>query len=685
MTLDDAKTVLGLAADDDPVARLPELTATREQLAAMIRTAPNDTIALRYQEGLQEFDRALAAVREEDERRKHEKMAAVMALVPGAVTGRPVDRKRPDFHREDPPTETQAAVGESDEPEAAEPEAPIAAAHGESTPRPPTARRGPPRWRMVAYFALFLTIGGVGGGWIYTQQAAEREARRQVRITFLEGLAERLVENRRWNEAGLAYAKIERLSPGSEVAARGRRSIEFGMREEQEQFVGYWSGEALAAFEAGRLDDAAEAADKVLARYPREREIARLRERIEARRLEQSRNQWAERIRAAADGRDWDAAASHLSKMARELPGDPLIDQLAVEVAEAREEARRAVARALELADAARLRDQGKFDAQALAWAREAVALAPDHEQIRALYEKLASYSRTLRVPDDYPDLPTALAEARDRDRVVLGEGVFAGGVVINVGLRLEGRGAGATRIEAAAEDAPVLTFGPGAGDAVVTGLTMAHRGFDQSETRYSAVQVRGAEVGFSDCEVRDASGHGLEAIEGGRVRVTRCRFVNNGWNGLTARGSGSRMSVEDSVSEGNFGHGFETWDEAEAVISGSEAKQNSRNGIAIDSEAEGLDLSGNKVLGNREYGILLAAGASGRVTENSVYANLLGGMLIRFAAISVVTRGNHLEENGGPGLILETGLRREIYEDNRVTGNSGGNVLAGVEFGAGE
>ncbi|MEI7928697.1 MAG: hypothetical protein WCH40_09110, partial [Verrucomicrobiales bacterium] len=67
MTLEDARKVLGLGPNDDPAAHLGEFQEARERIAEFVRSAPNDTLALRYQEGLVEFDRALAAVRENAE------------------------------------------------------------------------------------------------------------------------------------------------------------------------------------------------------------------------------------------------------------------------------------------------------------------------------------------------------------------------------------------------------------------------------------------------------------------------------------------------------------------------------------------------------------------------------------------------------------------------------------------
>ncbi|MEM9237711.1 MAG: hypothetical protein AAGB14_13115, partial [Verrucomicrobiota bacterium] len=267
MTLKEARKVLGLDPDVDPAEHLGEFDQARERIAELVRDAPNETIALRYQDGLLEFDKALAAVREEIERRRSEKVAGLVALVPSSVSGKHVVNKRADFHQNEPKTEEKPAESKAPDGDppttrspgsrkfekiigqvepatsVAVPEAPAEEAVEEDFEE---ASSGP-KWRFAVYAAVFLLIGGIGGGWLYTSMEAEKKRRNLERIVFLEGLGARLVESRRWIEAEEAYREIEERDPGSKVADMGRRSIEYGMEQEQKQFVGYWSGEALAA------------------------------------------------------------------------------------------------------------------------------------------------------------------------------------------------------------------------------------------------------------------------------------------------------------------------------------------------------------------------------------------------------------------------------------------------------
>lgn len=716
MTLDDAKKVLGLSPGDDPVSHVEEFTEARERIADMVRSAPNETIALRYQDGLLEFDKAMAAVREEIARKKAEKVAQLMALVPGSVSGQHISSKRADFHteKEDEKPEPEE-IAELPHDEVAEvapepipttitglpkanaprvPQVPPAKSVGDE-PKPVQAPASEDdnfevdfedvekssKGRFFGYALIFLLIGGIGGGWIYTSMEAERKQRNRDRVIFLESLGARLVESRRWDEAKQAYAEIAERDTSSKVAETGMRSIEFGMSEEQSQFVGYWSGEALAAFEAGRIDEAEKAAKKVLEKYPREKEAAELLSKIEAERLVRIREEWDGKIRSAVESRNWNEADSGLGEFSVTLPDDPMIRDLAILITEGKDQEQRDHAKARELAEAARLRDEGEFDPQTLEWMREAVALAPDDAEVKALYEKLASYSRTLHVPEDRKTLADALSDARDRDRIVLGEGTFEAGVVINAAVQLEGAGEGKTILKMAAPKGPVLTFGPDSKGATVTGLVLQHEGFDAGTSRYPIALVRGTEVEFADCVFLEGSGHGLAVVDGGHATAQRCVFKTNGWDGAAASGAGSRITINESEATGNFGHGFEIWDGASAVVTKSKASRNSRNGLLVDSAGEGIEVSGGEFYGNREYGIVLSAGASGKVRENSCYANMMGGMVVRFAAISVIVEGNKMEENSGPGLILEQGLRAEIYEGNQCRSNDGKDRMSEVKF----
>jgi len=669
MTLEEARRILGLSADENPTEHFEEFTAARNRIADLVRTAPNETIALRYQDGLVEFERALAAMREEMEKEDPE-----------------VAKRR----------EWMTAARGSDA--LAEPDAPPA----EASPPPPgpaaDRERKPPETEELSPEAkprngarifsvlLILLVATGGGGALWFQVKEHQKFQLQERLTFLERLGAKMIDARQWPEADLAYAEIEQLKPGANSAKIGRRSIEAGMEEERRQFVGYWSGEAIAAFELGRTDDASNAARKVLEKYPGETEIVELLKRIEQARNTQVREAMVATTSAAILKRRWDEAENRAKELVKAFPGDPEGNVLLTEIRAGREKELRDRTRAHELFSAAKVRDQGQFDRDALEWLREAAALAPEDPDIAALFQKMASYTRTLEVPRDFPTLAEAVAASRDRDRIVIAEGTWDGPVIIDKAITLEGAGRDKTIVEVDAALSAAATFGRHASGARVSGITFRHRGFDAGPNRFPALLVRGAEVTMSDCRVADSAGHGLAVLEAGRMVATRCLFENNGWDGVAVRGPGSRIEFTECESTGNFGHGYDIWDGGSAAIHGSIARDNSGNGILVDTTAENVVLGENDLRGNREYGIVASAAGSGRIHGNHCRENLLGGMAVRFAAARLAFEANVLEKNLGPGLALEQGLDSAAFSSNRADGNEGGrNTVLNADFSSGE
>ncbi len=637
MTLTEARKILGLGPDEDPRPHLVEFQNARDRIAEMVRTAPNEILSDRYQAGLMEFDQALAAVREYLE-----------AL--GLAIPRPA------------PPEPQAEAIEEVPPQ-------------EETP---PARRS---FAWLAWLLIFL-IGAAGGGIIYFKNEEHKALQRQVRITLLERLGSEFVENRRWQEATAAFSEIESLAPGSPTASRGRRSIEVGMAEEQTQFIGYWTGQAIAELEAGRLDEAESAARRVLEKFPTGPEAKTILQRIAAARASQSRDAAIATARKQLNDRQWDAAITSASRILATTPNDPDANAILSEARAALAKYAADQSRAQELFAQAIARDQGQFDQQALDLLREAASLAPDHPEIAARLEKMASYTRTLRVPDEFATPAEALAAARDHDRILLTEQTWKGPLVINAAIELQGAGSGKTIIESPAADGSAITIGPDARGARITGITFRHESFLADGTnRFSAALVRGGGAVFVDCHFTNASGHGLAVIEHGEAVANRCRFSDNGWNGAAAIGKGCVLEVRDSEALDNFEHGIETWDGASATLVNNRCEGNSRNGIHTDNGAAAANISGNQLIANREFGLVLGSAGSGKVTGNTARANLLGGIVVRKAAAPLSVKDNQCVQNQGPGLILEKGLAAGAYRENTAIRNTDPQILSEADL----
>ncbi|GAA5125607.1 right-handed parallel beta-helix repeat-containing protein [Luteolibacter yonseiensis] len=661
MTLNEARKILGLGEKDDPGPALEKLSVARGQLAKMVDTAPNNGLAERYQAELDDFDKALTLVREHLD---------AAGLLPPPL---PPEVLRQQKTVVPPPAKTVVLANAPSPPKVAGTIVALEAPHAPSG--------SPPRRRPYVIWSLVLLVAAGGGVGFHLQNKQVREKQRLARIEELDRKGTSLIENRRWQEAADAFAEIEKISPHSETARRGRLGIEEGMGEEQTQFIGYWTGQATAELEAGRFDEAASAARQVLAKYPDEAEASAILRKIDDARAGQVRSAAIAAARQALDERKWDGAVASANTILSTSPEDPDAKSILADALAGKQKAAADEAKALELLKLATARDNGQFDQQALDWLREAVSLAPGNVEIATRLEKLSSYIRTLRVPEDFATPDEAIAAAHDRDRIVLGASIWKGPLVVNAAIELQGAGFNDAIIECRPEDGSAITIGPGAKGARISGITFRHETFAVGTDRFSAALVRGGNAAFVDCRFTGASGHGLAVIEGGQANVSRSRFADNGWNGAAASGNGSSLEVRDCESLDNFEHGIETWDGAAATLVNNRCQGNSRNGIHTDNRNAAANIQGNQLIENREFGIVIDSAGSGKITGNTARANLLGGIVVRNAAGQLAVSENQATLNQGPGLVLEKDLQPSDYAKNSVTQNVGEQVIAGVDL----
>jgi len=529
---------------------------------------------------------------------------------------------------------------------------------------------------------FIILLGAVLGAWFHQakvqQQGAPLETRSHIAQLEREGAAD--IENRRWIEAASAYDALEQLDPSSLVIAQGRRRIEAGLAEQHQHFAGHWYDQARSALEAGRWDEAEKAVDQVLEKFPADKESAGLLATIATARAAATRRATVAAAQNLLAERQWDAAIEAAKAILATHPDDPDAAALLAAAVAAKQQAAADLAKARDFFTQAAARDHGQYDPQALDWLHDASALAPEDAQISELLEKMAAYTRTIRVPGDFATPAEALASARPRDHVILGEGTWPGPLNVNVPIVLQGAGIDKTRVECPPDDGCSITLGPAASGSRVSGITFRHPSQTAAAQRFSAGLVRAASVTLLDCQFRDACGHGLAVIEGGKATATRCRFIANGWDGAAAMGADCVLEVRDSKASDNFEHGIETWDGAALVAVNNRCEANSRNGIHADNPRSATTVENNQLLDNREFGLVLDAAGSGQVHKNTASGNLLGGFVIRAASPIPVT-GNQLHHNHGPGLSLEKGLNPAQFANNTLAANADQQVLTDVVF----
>jgi parallel beta-helix repeat protein len=533
----------------------------------------------------------------------------------------------------------------------------------------PTARKQSLGRTVAVALALFWlsTLAIFCIGWHHQQQRQQSDWSRDVDMRRLETLGWQLIDKRQWPEADAVFTKIGQTIPGSALASMGHAAAATGRHEEETQFIGYWTGRALAELDASRLDEAEAALQRVIERRPAHPEVVAITQRISHERAEQIVTAEIVAIQMMIDQRNFPTATQRADTLLLTYPDRSDVAHLQREAHATWQRIQHDLTRAMILFEQARARDSGQFDSQALAWLREATLLAPDHAEIAALLEKMSSYTRTIRVPCDVLTPQEALAQARNNDRIVIGPGIWRGPLLIRHSVEIQGAGPAETILVCSAEVGSVMTIRDA--KARVLGLTVRHESLHaEPGDRFSAATVTSGSCEFIHCHFTMANGHGLAVVGGARVTAHHCRFFENAWNGIAAIGPGSHVRVESSEVADNFHNGFESWEGASFSVHQNRITGNSRNGIHSDQGESAIQCENNTITGNREFGICLTSAGRGRICGNKVSRNLLGGILIRKKSAEVIVTDNESISHTGPDLILETGLPQLPYAANTLT-----------------
>jgi len=376
------------------------------------------------------------------------------------------------------------------------------------------------------------------------------------------------------------------------------------------------------------------------------------------------RQMWKDQAQAAIDQRQWAAALPWIQKMLDIEPQSEsaLAWKAAAEIGIKTEIENKREAN--ELYQQALAMDQGVYNPPLLDRIGRAKKLAPEDPAIGALYEKVASYGRAIRVPQEFSDLHKALDAARDHDRVVLEPGTYVGSFAVKAAVILEAA-SGKVIVSCAADIGPALTIHKEAQGAKISGLQFHHTTLLPDTERYSTVLVSGAKVSFDGCRFYRAAGHGMAVIQGGDVIVDQCRFEENGWDGISVQDAQSQAQIRNCVFLGNIHHGIEIWKQATAVVENNRCADNCSNGILIDTTAA-VSVKLNQLNGNREYGIFLRSASGGAVEGNRIAENLLGGMAIAPSAKTVTCQQNVFGKNEGAALTLGKGLISSTFTNNQ-------------------
>lgn len=253
---------------------------------------------------------------------------------------------------------------------------------------------------------------------------------------------------------------------------------------------------------------------------------------------------------------------------------------------------------------------------------------------------------RTLVVSADgagaYPTIGSAVAEARDGDRILVRPGTYRESVAIDRSIEIAGDG-DVDAIVVMSDDAPCFVLSAASGRLAHLTLRAAA---PTTAVEGGSVHVIGGSAALEGLVLADC--HGVWVEEGASLSIRNSLIGDCRGLGIFVRG-GASATIEDNEILGNGG-----------------------TGIWVSGHGTGPVIRRNKIHNNRDGGIYVVDRQTGTIEDNEVYGNGSGG----WHAISVGGSGSALiiQENRiydcGMGSGIDVDDASPTIEDNEVFGN---------------
>lgn len=539
------------------------------------------------------------------------------------------------------------------------------------------------KWKgRFVIFALMFAL--LSGGGYYTYRGGFSELRNRPKHEVnLESLQEDFVisiEKRRWNEARNFIKLLKDAGATEVVVQESLAEIEKGRNEEKGQQIAFLISNAQSAQEAGQLPEAEIFCQEVEILQPGHPIVSSIRESIRKSKLEVRRELIIGEIEKAVDSEDWEIAKSKLAMLRKADPKFDRIPSLEVTLKMAQEEEIERKKKAAGLVAKVRSLDEGTYSPEVIALLEKAVRLDPSEEN-RALYKKMASYGKMVKVPEDHKTISAALEVAKKNDRVFISKGIYHESLIVPNGVQIIGEGRVDTIIECPAEIGAVITVPADVSEVRMVSLTLRHSSLVNDDERSPVVAVDGGSIEGEDLLVIRASGHGIAILNGGKASLSLCEISDSGWDGISVTGEGSSADLSSVTCEKNLHHGIDFWDGASGSIKSSILTANGRNGLFAIEPLAAISVQTTRSEKNREVGFYFSGANGVNIVNCHVRENFLGGILFDQGSKAVSLKGNKITKNGEVGLVFEMGVEvvREI--ENKVEGNLGKQIWRGAVF----
>lgn len=536
--------------------------------------------------------------------------------------------------------------------------------------------------RGLILWALIVALISGGGYWVY-QAWIEREGGAQKNVVNLretEDRFEEALEKRRWDEAENIVQLMKAEGVDAERVSASLAMVSKGRIEERGQQIAFLISNAQSALEAGQLSEAEGFCLEVEQLQPDHPKLPEIRVVIKESKIQVRSVLMVKEIKRAMGNEEWKLATSQLKSLIETNPTHPKIPEIRRQIATAEELMKRRRAEAAVLIAKAKELDRGTYSAEALNLVEEAMRLNPSEEN-RELYQRMSSYGKVIKVPQDHATISLALKSAEKNDRVFVSKGVYQESLLIPSGVELVGESRGDTIIECPANIGAVISVETHSTAIRVSSLTLRHTGLVNDDERFPIIAVNGGNFEGDNLSVTRASGHGVAVLNGGKARLNLSKVTDCGWDGISVTGSGSHLTLSRVNSENNLHHGVDFWEGASGRVDDSSFVGNGRSGILVIDSGGVVSINESQSEKNREVGFFFSAAAGVVVTHSSAQENLLGGMFFEKETSGVELRNNRVTKNGKAGIVFEQGVEVLSEEKNTVEDNHGKQVWKDAVF----
>jgi len=538
-------------------------------------------------------------------------------------------------------------------------------------------RKVRPHTDFVVVLLLIAAVSSIGWwGFQWYQEQWNAEAQTKVKIAQLQSEGRAAVAARKWDLAQEKFETIQSLSPESQEATDGFKSIEQGKLEERNQFIFYNLGESQAAIEAGRWGDAEKLLKEVLKLDPENLAAKRKLEIVTKGRKKQDIALRMSSMMEALRGKDLTAAKKAFEDFKKTYPSNPNIALFANRISTAELKIKADQKKALSLYQEALKLDSGEYTAKAISLLTEARRLYPTSHEILALYKKMSAYTRAINVPADFPTISKAIAAARPNDLIRIAPGLYEESLIIEKPIRLIGSADGSTKLSIPAKSSPVITITAQAAGTSITGVDVSHFGYDYSTNRYSAITIQAQKVSLISCRVFHAAGHGIAILDGGNATIKGCKITKCSWDGISVYGAKSQALIKDTTCQSNLHHGVEFWNGGEGTVLRSIMRLNGLCGVLAMGKDAKIIVQSTTCISNREAGIFLSDGVRAALKGNICKSNLLSGIVVKGPRTLVNITDNITQSNHEVGILIYQGVKTPRFENNKSSKNTAQQIL---------